>query len=169
MDRVFRCISVLFLCALALPAADIMLSGTDPTELLTTNPPHFSFTVDQAGFFSSDYLNVSGSTFLDLLITGPADGIASVGCSPDAIFESCSATIDRAIDLVSFSFSGGPGIANNQGFFLTATNFTPGETLSGTSTMGTPEPATIFLMLGAFGVIALAVGGRKFLKFRVGA
>jgi hypothetical protein len=149
-----------------------MLSGTDPTELLTTNPPHFSFTVDQAGFFSSDYLNVSGFTFLNLLITGPADGIASVGCSPDAIFASCSASIDRATDLVSFSFSGGPGIANNQGFFLTATNFTPGETLSGTSTdtvVTMPEPATIFLMLGAFGVTALAAGGRKFLKFRIGA
>jgi hypothetical protein len=173
MQRTCRLVGGLVLCALSIRAAEIALSGTDPIQILTTNPPVFSFTVDNNGFFSSEYLNESGFTFLNLLVTGPADGISSVACSPDSIFAACSASIDKVTDLVTFSFSGGPGIANNQPFFLTATDFVPGQTLSGTSTDTTrtlfgPEPATVFLMMGVFGITALTVGARKFLKLRNG-
>jgi hypothetical protein len=173
MQRTCLLVGGLVLSALSIRAAEIALSGTDPTQILTTNPPVFSFTVDNNGFFSSEYLNESGFTFLNLLITGAADGISSVGCSPDSIFTSCSASINTVTDLVSFTFSGGPGIANNQAFFLVATDFVPGQTLTGTSTMTSPnsfgpEPATVFLMMGAFGIMALAVATREFLKLRSG-
>lgn len=150
MNRLFRPLALLIFSALTL-AAEIALSGVDPTIFLTTNPPNFAFSVDDSGFFTSQYTNASGFTFLNLLITGPADGISSVGCSPDSIFLSCSASINRSTDLVTFTFSGGPGLPTNQSFLLTATNFVPGQTLSGTSTLvvGTPEPSTIALILAA--------------------
>lgn len=158
MHRIFRCLSVVMLCGCSLPAAEIALSGVDPTVLLNTNPPVFTFTVDSGGFFTSQYMNVSGATFLNLLITGPADGITLVGCSPDSVFISCSASIDNLKDLVTFTFSGGPGLGNNQSFLLTATNFVPGETLLGTSTVtvASPEPKTIFLILGVLAVVLVA-------------
>ena len=88
------------------------------------------------------------------------------------IFTGCSATIDAVANTVRFFFSGGSGIAPNQYFFLTATNFVPNEPLFGTSsqtvlTTAMPEPATVILTLFAALGLLLSARGRYFLKLRI--
>ncbi len=170
-SRTIFAAGVLLLFASRIPAADIGLAGTDPTIMLPTNPPAFSFITDSQGFYTAEYQNTSGYTFLNLIITGPADGINTVGCSPGGVFTGCSATIDSMKDLVTFLFSGGAGIPTGGQFFLTANNFNPFTTLAGTSTStvltGTPEPATFAPVLAVVALSLLLMYRRNLLKFRV--
>jgi hypothetical protein len=168
LDRTFRLAVGLLVGTLSAGAAEIALSGADPTQILTTNPPVFSFTVDMTGMFTGEYINESGSTFTNLIITGPADGINIVACGPAAGLASCTASLNTQTDQVSFFFFAGAGIANGEAFFIVARDFPAGETLNGTSIVTSiPEPATILLMLGTLGTVALlVVAPRNFLKLR---
>ena len=162
---------VMLLGAAALPAAEIGLAGTDPIVTLPTNPPAFAFSVDQSGYYTNEYENTSTYTFLNLVITGSASGISTVGCSPGTIFSGCSASIDATANVVRFFFSGGNGVAPSSYFYLTATNFVPNEVLFGTSTQtqqtSMPEPATVVLTLTAALVMLVMVRSRNSLKVRI--
>lgn len=85
----------------------IIIQGGGGSEQVTGNTFAGEFTFDGEGI---DYQNVSGQTFLSLILTFTPDGnVGAFSCAALSFFSSCS------VDGDTVTFSGGSGIPSGSG------------------------------------------------------
>ncbi|MBV9434740.1 MAG: hypothetical protein JOZ44_01730 [Acidobacteria bacterium] len=102
--------------------------------------------------------NTTGSTINSLMVTGalvPNTTAADYSCPPSPLFAGCSITLDPTLNLVTYDFFGGPGVAAGAEFGFTELGFgDPSAPTPPQFSLTMPEPST-WAFLAALPVVGL--------------